>query len=242
MNAFLLRNAPGLTSSIRKAAPYILLLGALTTIAFVPRDWVVPSAIAWAGVALAMIAWAYYCSHTVAKKFDGRVVAFVFSPTPIGSLCTELENQGVPIDDIKLIKLMSSNLAYTKRYLASSRNGDEPFDSTLERCKDMNVVYCGYADDPDIRSERSRVTFIRTDSKRTEHVNLIYTRTRGCYVWYEPFHDNNGDREYFGGGAYLIALTPKGLSQAEEIFDDFASSNSSKKLVPKAPAYATGAA
>lgn len=218
MNTLFLKNYPRMHDRIRRFLPFVLLIGSVGSVAVAPEKYVQAVELVWGIFAILIIAWAYYWSRRAANIVDGKMVDFVFAPTPLGSLGNSLAKQGIDFDQIDTITVMSSNLAETKGYLKTPMNGDEPFLNILDKFKDMHMVYYGFSNDPNIKSDHPRVAFVPIKEKITEHKNLITTKNGPNYMWYEPCHDIvNGD-DYFGGGAYLIELTEKGRKQAEEVF------------------------
>lgn len=218
-HALFMSHFPHFHGWVRKRAPYILLGGSVISVAAAPKEATVAVTAFWLLLAIAMVLWAYSWSRHAANLFDGRIVEFIFTPTPMGSLCAALARQNVPVEDIQFITLMSSDLAQTKKYLASSRNGEESFLEILNRCKDIQVRYYGYSIDPNIQSNHPRIEFVRMSEKRTEHFNLVKTKRNAAYAWYEPCHDIvNGD-DCFGGGGYLVELTPHGVVDMERFFE-----------------------
>lgn len=219
MNKLLLKRYPKTHDRIRRYTPYGLLIGAMATVAFVKEKDVLTAEVAWGVTAILLISWAYYWSRRASNVVDGKIVDYVFTPTPMGSLGNSLGKQGITFDQVDTITVMSADLNETKGYLKRPRNGDEPFLSVVEKYKDMQVIYFGYSKNPAIQSDHPRIKFIPISEKFTEHKNLITTKNNGpSFMWYEPCHDIVDGQDYFGGGAYLIALTETGKKQAEAIF------------------------
>lgn len=228
MNGMLISAYPRAQNYLRVGCPYIL-LGAAVLVVSVTETQYLPIAIGiLAAGSVGMVVWAKSWSDQAATKFEGEMVDFVFAPTPMGSLLSALNKQGVGTGEIATIKLMSSDLVATKKYLSSPRNGDEPFITVVDRCKDMHVLYYGSSDDPNIESGHPRIKFIPTKQKLIEHVNLVQTKSKGEYLWYEPYHQLIDGEDCFAGGAYLIELTPRGIQQVEHRFQDAAPAESQR--------------
>lgn len=206
-----------LYSYARRHCVPIVIGGAAVSVALSPEQFSFVAMLLWSVLALCMTIFRYVRAQSVAKRFSGRIVEFVFAPTPMGSLIECLSTHHVDPEDIKSMQLMSSDLHATALYLTGSkRNFETPFNRLLEANPEIKVTIYGLCNGA--LHDFDGISFRRTRDKHVEHTNLITTQSGRHFVWYEPYHEIVKGRHYFAQGAYLVEVSQETATNIHEMF------------------------
>ncbi len=213
-------------SVARRHAPTVVLFGSLISVGFAYNQVSILAIMTvWASLAVIFTLFAHVHSREVRKKFGGKILEFIYTPTPMGSLIKSLEKHGVAASSIKSMKLMSADIEESLKYLEKGnlRNDEGRFISdTLKPSSEMNVAIYGYSKCPNVKPNHRRIEIVLTKKRLTEHTNLIVTKNDVPFIWYEPFHDIINGAHYFTRGAYLLKVDKHTRSRVEMEFDKLA--------------------
>ena len=146
-----LNHYPRFHTWLRSWFSYLLLAAVVLTVGLAPKEYAIHVMIFWGAVTAFLVYRVHHWKNRAGSKYDGEIVDYVFAPTPMGTLFSSLARQNVSPDMIDWIKFMSSDLAYTDRYVKSAKSGEEPFLNILDRCSTMCVWYYGTSSDPNGR-------------------------------------------------------------------------------------------
>lgn len=177
--------------------------------------------LAWACFAVGLTLKAHLNTLRVSRRIGDKIRAFVYVPTPIGSLVESLNSQDVAKSDLKSIALMSAGLEESVGYY---KKGDYEGISLLKILDDnpnlVATIY-GPAKTLNLRSPHKRMSLVEIEAEPTEHINLVVTNKGQNFVWYEPYHKVIDGRQYFTHGAYLIEIDEAKKSDIQSEYDRF---------------------
>lgn len=197
------------------------LAGALAHGRVISGDVVSWLALGWVAPTSALMLMARSHAVQVQKKFGGRILAFAYVPTPIGSLLKSLSTQDVATAELKQINLMSSDLSESVDYYEKGDEEGVSLTRILDNNPDLAVIAIGPSKKRGIKAPHGRISLVVAQGgyEETEHVNLISTKGGQNYVWYEPYHNVINRKHYFTKGAYLVETDETGKARVEMLYD-----------------------
>jgi hypothetical protein len=203
---------------LRRYISPIMIGGAALSVAFAPNGLVLYVMFFWAAFGVALAVDAHLRTRKTIKRFPGDLIAFVYAPTPMGSLLEALQTNGIRSERIAEIRLMSADVDESLRYYEEGHsNGSPPFLEAMKSCPDVKVTIYGRCNSK--RSTYKGIKIVPTKDRFVEHTNLITTKDDEEYVWFEPYHNVINQKHYFTHGAYLFRVSHQEADKVRRMLD-----------------------
>jgi hypothetical protein len=198
------------------------LAGWMASVGLVPREVILYTGFGWAVPAGILILLAHAHAVQVRRQFGDKIRAFVYQPTPIGSLVESLNSQDVATADLKHVMLMSADLEEGVHYYLEGDDEGVSLVRMLEKNPDLTVSVYGPSKNPNVKSPHERMSLLLTTGvgELTEHKNLILTKDGQKFVWYEPYHNVVNGHHYFNRGAYLVEIDELVQGKIQNEYDE----------------------
>ena len=161
----------------------------------------------------------------VLKRYDGELLKYDRNPTPAKSLERSLAQENIPLESIRKAVLVTEKTP--NRYLDESE--------LMKGMTAADIVVVGHREKScGEGNQSSRIRYLQSCEKITEHQNLLITKDdlklvwyEPVHVWYEPAHQGTDGVHLMPQGAFLIKVREDIAKRVEDEICELLESNES---------------